>query len=404
MLARALGRARWTIFWERLWPALASLATAVGLFLALSWLGLWLWLPPLGRAVGLWRLLPAHRRGLVPLFLVRLPTGTTVCGASIGNAGLPHRPATAIADELAAECQRSHSRSRCGARMSERALRGREALKAGTAGAACCQRVIRLRCGRWCWCWWSRRSSPPAASGSSASPRRSIGTASWRRPISASMPGCTPPTYTGRPPLILPGLRPGEPVQAAAALRRAGRQHAGRPRDRRPARRRRQRRGQRCETGRAERSRQRDRDRTNTVRARAPRSAASPSPMPARSACAASHAATSAGGSPPSRISRRRSRSPRTRKARHAALCSSATRSKTTMASSARRRSSSCVKSLGTNGKRAASLFAPPDLPLALPQARTQTRRRPDHQGSDRASLGRRRRGDDADRARRGRQ
>ena len=36
-LAQALRRARWTILWERLWPAVASLATAVGLFLALSW-------------------------------------------------------------------------------------------------------------------------------------------------------------------------------------------------------------------------------------------------------------------------------------------------------------------------------------------------------------------------------
>src|SRR5262249_51415296 len=44
LLARALRRARWTIFWERLWPALASVATVIGLFLALSWLGLWLWL------------------------------------------------------------------------------------------------------------------------------------------------------------------------------------------------------------------------------------------------------------------------------------------------------------------------------------------------------------------------
>jgi len=43
-LARALTRARWTIFWERLWPGLASVATVAGLFLALSWLGLWLWL------------------------------------------------------------------------------------------------------------------------------------------------------------------------------------------------------------------------------------------------------------------------------------------------------------------------------------------------------------------------
>ncbi|MGA8953387.1 MAG: DUF4175 family protein, partial [Xanthobacteraceae bacterium] len=48
-LDAALRRARWTILWERLWPALATLATALGLFLAVSWLGLWLWLPPLGR-------------------------------------------------------------------------------------------------------------------------------------------------------------------------------------------------------------------------------------------------------------------------------------------------------------------------------------------------------------------
>ena len=50
LLARALRRARWTILWERLWPALATLATAIGLFLALSWAGLWIVLPPLARA------------------------------------------------------------------------------------------------------------------------------------------------------------------------------------------------------------------------------------------------------------------------------------------------------------------------------------------------------------------
>src|SRR5260370_32785858 len=50
-LERALRRARWTGFWERLWPPLATLATAVGIFLAVSWLGLWLWLPPIGRAI-----------------------------------------------------------------------------------------------------------------------------------------------------------------------------------------------------------------------------------------------------------------------------------------------------------------------------------------------------------------
>ena len=53
-LANAARRARYAIFWERVWPPLAALATAAGLFLALSWLGLWLWLPhdTLTRAVG----------------------------------------------------------------------------------------------------------------------------------------------------------------------------------------------------------------------------------------------------------------------------------------------------------------------------------------------------------------
>ena len=55
LLSRALGRARLSIVWERLWPALASMAAAAGLFLALSWLGLWLVLSPLGRAAGVLR-------------------------------------------------------------------------------------------------------------------------------------------------------------------------------------------------------------------------------------------------------------------------------------------------------------------------------------------------------------
>ena len=67
LLARALRRARWTILWERLWPALASLATAVGLFLALSWAGVWLVLPPIGRAIGLFLLLALAAVSSVPL-------------------------------------------------------------------------------------------------------------------------------------------------------------------------------------------------------------------------------------------------------------------------------------------------------------------------------------------------
>src|SRR5688572_26734407 len=74
LLGPALGRARWSIFWERLWPALASIATAVGLFLALSWGGLWLWLPPLGRAVGVVALIVLTIAAMLPLIFVRMPT------------------------------------------------------------------------------------------------------------------------------------------------------------------------------------------------------------------------------------------------------------------------------------------------------------------------------------------
>src|ERR1700747_3342965 len=73
-LARALGRARWTIFWERLWPALASVATVGGLFLALSWLGLWLWLPPIGRAIGLGVFFLLTAAAFAPLTLLRVPS------------------------------------------------------------------------------------------------------------------------------------------------------------------------------------------------------------------------------------------------------------------------------------------------------------------------------------------
>src|SRR5262249_57498175 len=74
LLTRALGRARWSIFWERLWPAVVSLATVIGLFLALSWLGLWLWLPPIGRAVGLGIFFLLAAAAFSPFFLVRIPS------------------------------------------------------------------------------------------------------------------------------------------------------------------------------------------------------------------------------------------------------------------------------------------------------------------------------------------
>ena len=44
-LTQALQRAKYAIAWERAWPHLARLLTVVGLFLVVSWAGLWLALP-----------------------------------------------------------------------------------------------------------------------------------------------------------------------------------------------------------------------------------------------------------------------------------------------------------------------------------------------------------------------
>src|SRR5262249_48628925 len=131
LLARALRRARWTIFWERLWPALASITTVIGLFLALSWLGLWLWLPPAGRAIGpgiFFLLPPAPLAALLVLRVPRRVAGLRPLGS---NSRLPHRPATAIADEIAAPTEDSYSVALWRAHI-ERALRAAKTLRAGT--------------------------------------------------------------------------------------------------------------------------------------------------------------------------------------------------------------------------------------------------------------------------------
>src|SRR5262249_25673007 len=93
MLSRGLFRARMAILWERVWPALASLATPVGLFLAVSWLGLWLWLPPIGRAIGLGVFFLLAVAGTLPLLQVRWPSSMDGLRRLDRFSLLPHRPA-----------------------------------------------------------------------------------------------------------------------------------------------------------------------------------------------------------------------------------------------------------------------------------------------------------------------
>jgi uncharacterized protein (TIGR02302 family) len=216
VLTRALTRARWTILWERLWPALASVATVVGLFLALSWLGLWLWLPPIGRAIGLGAFFLLAAAAFAPLLMLRLPSRMEGLRRLDRNSGLPHRPATAMADEIAAPAEDSFSLALWRAHV-ERALRAAKTLKAGAPMPRLARRdPLALR---------ALVAVLVVATFFAAGGERMKRVAAafdWQGVIVPANfridAWVSPPTYTGKPPVILQGLRPGEPVQTAAAL------------------------------------------------------------------------------------------------------------------------------------------------------------------------------------------
>jgi uncharacterized protein (TIGR02302 family) len=99
-LGQALQRARYAIVWERSWPHLARLLTVAGLFLVVSWAGLWLALPFVARAIGLGLFALLALGALVPLARFRWPTREEGLGRLDRGTGIRHRPATALTDTL----------------------------------------------------------------------------------------------------------------------------------------------------------------------------------------------------------------------------------------------------------------------------------------------------------------
>ncbi|HKU06664.1 MAG TPA: TIGR02302 family protein, partial [Bradyrhizobium sp.] len=99
-LSQALDRARYAIAWERAWPHLARLLTLAGLFLTVSWAGLWLALPTLARAAGLGLFGLAAAVALWPLIRFRWPSRTDALGRLDRGTGVRHRPATALSDTV----------------------------------------------------------------------------------------------------------------------------------------------------------------------------------------------------------------------------------------------------------------------------------------------------------------
>jgi uncharacterized protein (TIGR02302 family) len=99
-LAQALRRAEYAIAWERSWPHLARFCTVVGLFLAVSWAGLWLALPFVARAIGLGVFVALALAALFPLLWFRWPSRQQALNRLDRGTGIRHRPATALTDTL----------------------------------------------------------------------------------------------------------------------------------------------------------------------------------------------------------------------------------------------------------------------------------------------------------------
>ena len=212
-LDRAVRRARWTILWERTWPPLAALLTVFGLFLALSWLGVWLWLPPIGRAIGVVLLAIAALAAVSPLVIIRMPTRIDGLRRLDVRSGLRHRPATAVTDRLAVTDSDSMSRALWRAHI-ERALRAASDLKAGWPMPQLAARdpvamralVVVLVVATYFSAGGDRN-------------RRVAAAFNWQGVVAPANyrvdAWVTPPAYTARPPVILPGLRPGEVARAS---------------------------------------------------------------------------------------------------------------------------------------------------------------------------------------------
>ncbi|HLG81599.1 MAG TPA: TIGR02302 family protein [Bradyrhizobium sp.] len=99
-LTEALQRARFAIAWERAWPPLARLLTVIGLFLVVSWAGIWLSLPYLARAIGFSIFVVLALAAASSLLWFRWPSRAEGLSRLDRGSGIRHRPATTLSDTV----------------------------------------------------------------------------------------------------------------------------------------------------------------------------------------------------------------------------------------------------------------------------------------------------------------
>jgi uncharacterized protein (TIGR02302 family) len=173
-------------------------------------------LPPLPRAIGLLLFVVVTAIAAAPLALLRLPSVSDGLRRLDRSSGETHRPATAVADEIAANQHDPVAQALWRAHV-ERALMSARKLKAGWPSPRLSMRdpmalralVLILAV-----------ASFFAAGGERV--KRVTAAFDWQGVVAPANfridAWVTPPVYTGRPPVMLPGLRPGETAQSTAPV------------------------------------------------------------------------------------------------------------------------------------------------------------------------------------------
>jgi uncharacterized protein (TIGR02302 family) len=215
LLRVAIARARRALLWENLWPLFAAIAVALGIFLAASWAGLWIALPPLGRVIGLAVFALIALASLVPALWVRIPKTDHALRRLDRSSGLAHRPATTIVDALATNPADPVADALWRAHVA-RAADGARRLRAGwprphlaVHDPFAIRALVLLAVVTTFFMAGGDRVGRLAAA------------FDWSGVIAPKLyrvdAWVTPPAYTGRPPVLLPGIRHDAPAPGEIA-------------------------------------------------------------------------------------------------------------------------------------------------------------------------------------------
>jgi uncharacterized protein (TIGR02302 family) len=214
-LGSLIARSWHALLWEQLWPPLAAVLVVLGIFFAVSWAGLWISIPPLARMIGLLLFGALAAISLSPFIWLRLPKRADALSRLDRHSGVEHRPATALNDRLAnatddpvmealwrahrTEAEKAAQKIRASWPSPRLAWRDPYAIRALVLLAVVATFFVAHDDH-------SRRVMA-AFNWTGAVPSKLYRVDAW----------VNPPAYTGRAPILLPGIRHDEPAPKESA-------------------------------------------------------------------------------------------------------------------------------------------------------------------------------------------